>query len=63
MANKQKFCEVFGEETFDSFIKKLCSEEISVNDIILWFYSDYPDPNAAEPAPKRRGRKPKKEVE
>lgn len=59
MSNKEKFDEVFGKNASDVIIKKMCTEELSVTDVILWFYEDY----FTEEAPKKkRDGRPKKVV-
>ena len=58
MSNKEKFDEVFGKNAADVIIKRMCSEELTVTDVILWFYEDY----AGEAPKKRKGGRPKKVV-
>lgn len=55
MRNSDKFIEVFGEKTFERFIKAMCEEELTVGDVVLWFHKSYSSEEET-PAPKRRGR-------
>lgn len=61
MSNKQKFIEVFGQQTYDSLIKGLVKEAVTLIDILDWLFEDYTGqiPVMEEVVVKRRGRKPK----
>ena len=60
MSNKQKFIEVFGQQTYDCLIKGLVKEEITLVEILDWFFEDYKTKAPVQTEiVKRRGRKPK----
>lgn len=55
ITNKDKFCEVFGEKTYNTMIQKVKDENLTDADIYLWLLSKF----VADEVKKRRGRKPK----
>ena len=61
MSNKQKFIEVFGQQTYDKLIKGLVKEELSLIEILDWFFEDYKTQitTVQTEIVKKRGRKPK----
>ena len=53
--NRDKFIEVFGKETYDTFINGLMDESLTQSDILYWFLKDY-----QTPIEKRRPGRPRK---